>query len=170
MKRSLELWQVGGLTFSAVLGTLLHFLYSWTGLLIFAPLSAINESTWEHMKLLFFPSFIYAIIESVFLFNQYPNFWKSKFFGILIGLITIPVLFYTYNGAIGKSPDWFNILSFFISLFVEYYTEYLILKKGKKSNKYQAFYILGLFFIAVSFIVFTFAPPQLPLFTPPKIG
>jgi hypothetical protein len=39
MKRSLVLWQFGGLTFTAVLGTILHFLYDWTGLIIFAPIS-----------------------------------------------------------------------------------------------------------------------------------
>ena len=31
MKRSIALWQMGGVAFTAVLGTLLHFLYGWTG-------------------------------------------------------------------------------------------------------------------------------------------
>ena len=62
MKRSLLLWQVFGLTFSAVLGTLLHFLYDWTDLEFLKPISAINESTFEHMKILFFPMLIFAII------------------------------------------------------------------------------------------------------------
>ena len=102
MKRSLLLWQVSGLTFSAVLGTLFHFLYDWTGFILFAPFSAVNESTWEHMKLLFFPSFIFAIIQSVFFLKDYPSFWKIKLIGITVGILVIPTLFYTYNGTIGK--------------------------------------------------------------------
>ena len=40
----------------AILGSLNHFLYDWTGgsslAALFCP---INESPWEHLKLLFFP-------------------------------------------------------------------------------------------------------------------
>ena len=37
----------------SLLGTLLHFTYRWSGR---NPLIApVNESVWEHMKLLFFP-------------------------------------------------------------------------------------------------------------------
>ena len=167
MKRSLSLWQVGGMTFSAILGTLLHFLYDWTNLSFLMPISAINESTWEHMKLLFFPTFIYAIIQSVFFLREYPQFWRVKVIGISIGLILVPVLFYTYNGALGKSPDWFNILSFFIALGGGYFVEYLLFKHTKKNLKFQVVSIIWLFVIATLFIVFTFKPLNLPIFISP---
>lgn len=167
MKRSLSLWQVGGMTFSAILGTLLHFLYDWTNLSFLMPISAINESTWEHMKLLFFPTFIYAIIQSVFFLREYPQFWRVKVIGISVGLILVPVLFYTYNGALGKSPDWFNILSFFIALGGGYFVEYLLFKHTKKNSKFQVISIIWLFVIATLFIVFTFKPLNLPIFISP---
>ena len=54
MKRSLTLWQFFGFAFTSLLGTLLHFLYEWTGKSpLVAPFSGVNESTWEHMKLLY---------------------------------------------------------------------------------------------------------------------
>lgn len=167
MKRSLSLWQLGGMTFSAILGTLLHFVYDWTNLSFLMPISAINESTWEHMKLLFFPTFIYAIIQSVFFLKEYPQFWRVKVIGISVGLILIPILFYTYNGALGKSPDWFNILSFFIALGGVYFVEYLLFKNTKKNSKFQVTSIIWLFVIAILFIVFTFAPLKLPIFISP---
>lgn len=40
--------------------------------------------------------------------------------GILLGLLLIPVLFYTYKGVIGKSPDWINIAIFFIAAGIAY--------------------------------------------------
>ena len=34
---------------------------------------------------------------------------------ILLGLALIPVLFYTYNGVFGHSPDWVNISIFYLA-------------------------------------------------------
>lgn len=167
MKRSNVLWQVGGVTFTAVLGTVLHFLYEWTGGEIFVPISAINESTWEHMKLLFFPSFVYAIIQSVFYKGEQKGFWWIKLIGILIGLTAIPVLFYTYNGAIGKSPDWLNISFFFIALIFEYFIEYRLFDSEKIKNNNKIIPFLILTFIEVLFVIFTYITPSLPIFIPP---
>ena len=170
MKRDLSLWQAGGFAFTALGGTLLHFLYDWTNQSIFVALfSAVNESTWEHMKLLYFPQLIFALIQNRH-FNDYENFWCVKLIGIVTGLILIPVLFYTYNGAIGKSPDWLNISIFFISAAVAFLLETRIFKQNKVQCKKPrlAFFAIGL--IGVLFVVFTFATPKIPLFQDPLSG
>ena len=54
MKQSIPSWQIGGFVFEGALGTLLHFVFDWSGGNVAAALfSAVNESIWEHMKLLF---------------------------------------------------------------------------------------------------------------------
>ena len=51
-----------------IIGTLLHFTYEWSGENNFvASFSAVNESTWEHLKLVFFPMLILGIIEYFFI-------------------------------------------------------------------------------------------------------
>ena len=66
-KRSLALWQFGGYVFTSALGTLLHFLYDLTGENVAVSFfSAVNESTWEHMKLLFFPMFLFSLFDVKF--------------------------------------------------------------------------------------------------------
>ncbi len=170
MKRDVTLWQFAGFTVTSLGGTLLHFLYDWSNQSIFAaPFSAVNESAWEHMKLLFFPMFIFALIQSCF-FKEYKNFWWVKLAGIATGLVLIPTLFYTYNGAIGKSPDWVNIAIFFISAAVAFALEAWLLKRGsmKWELPWLAFALICL--IGVLFVVFTFSPPQLPLFKDPLSG
>ena len=78
MKPNISLWQFAGFSLSSLFGTILHFLYDWTDKsLLIAPFSGVNESTWEHMKLLFFPLFIFALIQSRF-FKDYKNFWCIK--------------------------------------------------------------------------------------------
>ena len=65
MDRSVRLWQLFGFGVTALGGTLLHFLYDWLGgALWVTPFSGVNESTWEHMKLLFWPMLLFAVVQS----------------------------------------------------------------------------------------------------------
>ena len=170
MKRSIGLWQLLGFGVTALGGTLLHFLYEWLGKAIWiAPFSGVNESTWEHMKLLFWPMLIFAVAQS-FLFRDRKDFWCVKLRGILLGITLIPVIFYTYNGAIGRSPDWFNIAIFFITAAVVYLYETRLFGMGKLICRSRKLPILILSAIAVLFVVFTFLTPELGIFRDPVTG
>ena len=167
MKRSIGSWQLFGFAITSLAGTLLHFLYEWLGEAVWvAPFSGVNESTWEHMKLLFWPMFVFAVAESFF-FRDRENFWYIKLKGTLLGLILIPTLFYTYNGAIGKSPDWLNITIFFVSAAISYIyeTRQFNNKTTVCKNKKVAFFILLV--IATLFVVFTFKAPRIGIFKDP---
>ena len=170
MKRSIGLWQLMGFAVTSLAGTLLHFLYDWLGGAAWiAPFSGVNESTWEHMKLLFWPMLIFAIVQSFF-FRDRKDFWCVKLRGILLGLALIPILFYTYNGIIGSSPDWINIAIFFISAAIAYIYETRQLNNGKSACKNPKPAIALLCLIAVLFVVFTFATPKIDLFKDPLTG
>ena len=114
LKKSIPYWQVGGFLFTAVVGTFLHFLFDLTGgSMIAALFSAVNESIWEHLKLLFYPMVAFAVAEYVFWGKDAGSFWCIKLIGVGIGLVLIPVLYYTYTGILGVSVDWLNITIFF---------------------------------------------------------
>lgn len=163
MKHSLTAWQVAGFGFTAAMGTLLHFLYDWSGRQPWVGLiSGVNESIWEHMKLLFVPMLVFALIESRFVKN--PSFWCAKLVGIVMGLAVIPVLYYTYTGALGVEADWFNIAIFFIAAALTYRLETYLMQKATLRCPFPGVF-LGI--VAIAFGVFTFFPPQLPLFQPP---
>lgn len=170
MKNSVNLWQLTGFAITSLFGTLLHFLYEWTdNSLLAAPFSGVNESTWEHMKLLFWPMLVFAAVQSIF-FKERDNFWYVKLRGILLGLSLIPLLFYTYNGVIGKSPDWINIAIFFVSAAVAYIFEARLLNSYKLSCPHKRLSIVLLIIIGAAFIVFTFATPRLGIFRDPVTG
>ena len=170
MKKSIGLWQLMGLAITSFGGTLLHFLYEWLGNARWiAPFSGVNESTWEHMKLLFWPMLIYAIIESLF-FKDRSNFWCIKLKGILLGLSLIPIIFYTYNGVIGTSPDWINIAIFFISATIAYIYETRLFNSDTITCKNPRFSVIALCLIAVLFVLFTFKTPNLGIFKDPLTG
>ena len=167
MKRTVWLWQLFGYAVTALGGTLLHFLYDWTNNSVWiAPFSGVNESTWEHMKLLFWPMFIFAIVQSFF-FADYKSFWCVKLRGILLGLGSIPIIFYTYNGAVGKSPDWINIAIFFVSAAIAYVYEAKRLKNENTRCRSPIVAFTVLCIIALLFIFFTFNTPTLGIFKDP---
>ena len=156
-----------GFAVTSLGGTLLHFLFDWLGEAVWiAPFSGVNESTWEHMKLLFWPMFIFAIVQSFF-FRDRDNFWCIKSRGVILGLVLSPVLFYTYNGVIGKSPDWLNITIFFISAATAFLYETRLFNSDKvhcKSSKLPVAVLCG---IALLFVVFTFRTPEISIFKDP---
>ncbi len=171
MKKSICLWQFVGFVFSSVLGVLLHFLFDWTGgSLSVAPFSAVNESIWEHMKLLFFPMFAFAIIENRYMGKEYPYFWRIKLIGIVLGVVLIPVFYYTSNGAFGKAPDWVNIVIFFVSAGVSYVAGNWLFKQAFINCKWNSKALFTLWMIALIFVIFTFFPPEVSLFRDPVTG
>ena len=170
MKKEIGLSEFLGFAVTSLGGTLLHFLYDWTGESVFvAPFSGVNESTWEHMKLLFFPMFIYAIIQSFF-FRDSEDFWCVKLRGILLGISLIPIIFYTYNGVVGKSPDWLNITIFFICAAVAYVFETRLYNSESINCKKPKLAVAVLCVIAILFGIFTFAAPEIGIFRDPLTG
>ncbi len=167
MKRSIGLWQFFGFAVTSFGGTILHFLYGWTGGSLWAaPFSGVNESTWEHMKLFLWPAFIFAIVQS-FLFRERKDFWCVKNSGILLGLVLIPVFFYTYNGVVGRSPDWLNIAIFFISAAIAYAYETRLFKSESVRCRSPKLAFSALCVIALLFILFTFLTPEIEIFRDP---
>lgn len=164
MKKKSSLWQTAGFALTTFSGTLLHFLYDWTGKsILIAPFSGVNESTWEHMKLLFWPQFFFVLVQSLF-FKDQKNYWCIKLVETTLGLALIPILFYTYNGVFGTSPDWVNIAIFYISAALAFLLEWHLFRQDRMHCKRPRLAFAALCLIGVFFVVFTFAPPQIPLF------
>ena len=148
----------------------MHFLYEWLDEAAFiAPFSGVNESTWEHMKLLFWPMLIYAIVQSFF-FRERADFPCVKMRGILLGITLIPIIFYTYNGAVGKSPDWLNIAIFFVCAAAAYIYEARLFasEKIKCTSRWIPASVLSL--VALLFVIFTFFTPEIGIFKDPLTG
>ncbi len=160
-------WQIGGFIFTCIAGVLLHFLFDWSGgSILVAPFSAVNESIWEHMKLLFFPMFAFTLLENHHI-TEYQNFFCVKLIGILIGTALIPVLYYTLNGMFGRLSDWVNIAIFFICAFISYYIENRLFANNTVSCNSPQTAIWILITVAIIFGVTTFFTPKIPLFKDP---
>ena len=149
-----------------ILGVLGHFVYEWTGKLYgVGVLFPVNESTWEHLKLLFYPSVIYFIIEYFTLDKKPKNYIPSSVLSIFIGMLSIVVLFYTYKGVVGKNIDFINIAIYFIGVIVMLIMRNIALKKCNASG---FIFLIPIIIMGILFAVFSFNPPDLGLFDTPN--
>ena len=152
--------------FVGIVGALLHFVYEWSGENpVIGVFSAINESTWEHLKLAFYPMVISSIIGYFVIGKDIPNFICSRTKGIFIAMSCIVVLFYVYSGILGKTIDAINIIIFYISVFAGEFYSYISMCNKYKCNNKIAIGILLVFFAC--FAIFTFFTPEIGIFKDP---
>ena len=164
----LKKYTLAGFFFTSVLGTLLHFVYEWSGenplAALFAP---VSESVWEHMKLLFFPMLAWSILESLVLRNKVPDLFWADAAGILTGLLLIPAVFYTYTGILGKSLMWADILLFYLSVAGGFFVRCRLAGKRSRPGISRWLLLAALLAFAAAFFAFTRNPPELGIFQPP---
>ena len=168
-KKVIAKFQIFSVIFTMILGTLLHFTYEWSNnSLLIASFSAVNESTWEHLKLVFFPMLITTIVGFLVIGKDNKKFWCAKTIGIILAMSFIIVFFYTYTGIIGTNFAILDIGSFFVAVILGEYVAYKIMTNDEyklKCNKRIA--VIGLICILLCFIIFTYLPPHIGLFKDP---
>lgn len=162
--KQLKKYIIIGIIFVLITGTLAHFFYEWTGnnyvTGLFTP---VNESVWEHMKLLFFPMLIYLFVVFFKLRSDNPCIISAFCFGILLGTFLIPVFFYAYTSILGRNIFALDVGTFVLSTLIAFYSVY----KLTLSCKLKAYTLLLCTLAAVLFIcflVFSYHPPELPIF------
>jgi hypothetical protein len=166
LKSKLLKFEIFSTIFIFVLGTLLHFTYEWSNYNSLVGLfSAVNESTWEHLKLVFYPSILTTLIGYLIFKNQYSNYLIVKTKGILLSMAFIVIFFYTYTGIIGTNYAIIDIGSFFVSILLKEIYEYKNINDYDKGNNFISFIILVI--LLLCFIIFTVYPPHLNLFKDP---
>lgn len=165
-KTKIKNYQIVSAIFVCILGILLHFTYKFFGENIFiASFSAVNESVWEHLKLLFFPLLFTTIIGYFYIGKKAPNFLCSKTLGIITSMLFIIIFFYTYTRIIGKGIVFIDIASFFIAVILGEYLAYKLMISNFKCNNIIVSSILIV--ILIYFIMFTYFPPNIGLFKDP---
>ncbi len=160
-------WEIFGWIWTTVIGVLLHFAYEWLGGgRIVAVFAAVNESTWEHLKLLFVPEALYSILEYRKIGYQYPGLLWERTKAILLGMAAIVVGFYTYSGVLGRNIPVLDIGLFFVGAAV---TGWFVVKREasaqKEGKRNLAAAVLAV--VMLCFAVFTFWPGRIGIFEDP---
>lgn len=168
MSDSLKKYFISGFIFVAIAGTLCHFLFEWTGhsflVGLFCP---VNESTWEHIKLLFFPALIYILFLNLRFKSFCPKLTNALFFGLLLGCLSIPVLFYTYSGIWGTHVFFMDILVFLAGVAIFFVATWMVLYK-EWITQYEKLLFVLIAALFTAFLIFSYLPLPIGLFSDPS--
>lgn len=151
----------------SLLGSLLHFTYAWSKQNKFVAIfSAVNESTWEHIKLALSGLFACTLVDVWFLGTN-PNYWLARSLSFLVPVVVIPILFYTYKALLKKFILPIDIVIFIIAAFLSCLTFGLVLEQPL-INPYENFLscIIGII-IMTMYLLLTRFPMKNFLFRDP---
>ena len=149
-------------------GSTFHFIYEWTG--YWKPMAfigAVNESTWEHLKLAFWPGLMYAVIEYPLIEEEVNNFGLAKCIGLFMMSFLIVIFFYGYTAIAAKNYLIADISTFFVAVALGQLSSYLIMTALPINTFLQWVGILGLIIQTACFSLFTYFPPKNFLFKDP---
>lgn len=163
---------------TAILGAvagLSHFAYPLSGeSAIVGLFNPVNESVWEHLKFMFFPNLIWWIVVYFIKRKECGISTRNWIVASSVSLVTAPLwvllLFYAYTGASGAESVIVDIALTFICYFLALALAFHVYKHAKPSAALAAVSVLAVILLFLSFIVFTFCPPHIPLFLDPNTG
>ncbi len=169
VRKRLRWWELAGFVFVSVMGTLLQYLFRWSGeSTLVAAFAAVNESTWEHMKMLYLPFFLFTMVEFTVFAEPFRNYFAAKAASGVLALLMIPVLFYTLSGALGTLPAWANVTIFYVAAAAAYIVSYrLLVTLSLRGTPLQLAGFVLLWGLALLFVLCSYRAPALPLFRDP---
>ena len=99
-----------------LLGTLAHFLYDLSHEnKILGLFTAVNESTWEHVKIAITPTLLWSLLDGYF-YGENPNYFPAKLASLGILTFFIPLVFYSYTRVTKKPVLPLDIATFLIAI------------------------------------------------------
>ncbi len=169
--RSIRRMETAGAFMVVALGVPLHFVYGWSdGSRIVAVIAPVNESVWEHLKLVAVPVVLLGLVETTRLADR-SRLWLAKVVEVAVAGGFIVAFFYTYTGAFGvDSIAGLDIGSFFVAVAIGQWTSYRLLASSRRPGVPLRVSALAMTLVVVGFAVLTFVPPHIPLFREASTG
>ena len=154
----------------STVGTLAHFLYDWSRHNhIIGLFAAVNESTWEHIKMALTAAFLWGLYDGFF-YGAEPNYFLAKFISLLVIVLTIPLLFYLYRFFTKKSILVVDIAIFYLAILFSQLSFYCLLASPDAPHAVQYLSCIGLFIFFGCYMTLTLEPLKNFLFKDPLNG
>ena len=159
-----------GVVVISLTGTLAHFVYEWSHHnRVIGLFAAVNESTWEHIKIALTPTFLWSIYDGA-LYGLNPNYFLAKLASLLVLIFFIPLVFYSYRRITKKSILAIDIATFYIAIILSQLTFYAIIVAPEVSPVFQYLSCLGTFVLFGAYMTLTLKPLRNFLFKDPITG
>lgn len=170
----MQIWYIGimlevaiGTIIISTVGTLAHFLYDITRHnKIIGLFAAVNESTWEHIKITLTPILLWGLYDG-FVYGSNPNYFLAKLVSLITPIVLIPCIFYGYKSISKKPILVIDILSFYLVIFLSQLFFKLIIDAPAILYVFQYLSVIGLFAVFGAYTLLTLMPLKTFLFKDP---
>jgi len=171
MRKALLAWDLVGIPVIFLSGGLLHFVFAWSGNRTWVGVIApVNESVWEHFKMAFWPGLSFALAEYASLRGPRPGFWAGKAAGLAAMPAIIGIIFYACTAMTGRHFLWVDILLFLAAVAAGQLAGWRVAVRSGAGRRAEAAGILVLAVLGALFVLFTFHPPEWPIFRDAATG
>ncbi|MHB1169357.1 MAG: DUF6512 family protein [Longimicrobiales bacterium] len=148
------------------LGVALHYVYDWTGQHAVAGIfAALNESTWEHLKLAFWPMLLVAPFHW-WLYDRPVGWLPATAVRVVTAPLLIIVLFYGYTAILATHHLPLDLAVFALSVIGGEILGHRIMERTFDGWVHVLAGVVIVLMIA-AMVAFSFAPPDWFLFEPP---
>lgn len=149
------------------LGTMGHFMYDLTKHnKIIGLFCAVNESVWEHIKIGLTPTLLWCLLDGL-IYGGNLNYFPAKFVSLLVIVVLMPLLFYSYKVFTKKAILPIDIIIFYIVITVSQFSFYYILRIDILPFIYRYISCIGIILVFGSYMVLTLMPLKNELFKDP---
>ncbi len=151
----------------SIIGTLSHFLYDITNHnKIVGLFAAVNESTWEHIKIALTPTLLWSLVDG-YMYGMNPNYFLAKLISLIVIIILMPLIFYGYQFILKKQSVIINILSFYVVIICSQLSFHYIINTNPIEFIYSYLSCIGLFIVFGGYMIHTLLPAKNFIFKDP---
>jgi len=163
-KMNLKKWKIISVFIIFALSSLFHFIYEWFPNAITSILFPVNESIWEHNKIIILSFLVIAILEKC----HYKKEKNTIFAGVVSALlccILVMTIFTPIYLYILKCNDNMIVtfITFFVSIGISTYINYKLLNQNYNPKLEKLAIVLWLLIFILNGIL-TYYPPEFSLF------
>jgi hypothetical protein len=160
-------WETAAVLFIFLSGSMVHFAFELSNFsLAVAPFAAVNESIWEHLKMVFWPGLIFFTVQYYFLRNERcaKQFWTAKALCLFLMPFLIAAGWYVVVAVTGAHYFLVDIALFIFAILAAQFLSYTLLSRKIVTKPQPRLALLVILLIALAFALFTFFPPKVSLF------
>lgn len=151
----------------SIVGTLAHFLYDLSNHnKVIGLFSAVNESTWEHIKIAITPTLLWGLYDG-YVFGDNSNYFPAKIISLLTMTMVIPLIFYFQKIFLKKDNVIVNVLSFYVAIFLGQFMFYQVINSEPFDYTYIYISCVALFIFFGCYLLLTLLPLEFFIFKDP---
>ena len=156
-----------GIIVICIIGTFLHFLYEISDHNKFVAIfAAVNESTWEHIKICMTLTILWSIYDG-YVYGLNSNYFIATSLCLLTIILLIPILFYTYTAFTKKAILWIDVICFYVTVICSQLLFYKLINIESLPSIYTYLSIVLLTIELGAYLLLTYKPLHNFLFKDP---